>query len=293
LTDQGSLRFAEALTPAQKQQAVRQIFDTISADYDRMNDVESFRQHRRWKRALVQAVLAALASPSGAATGAASAEPAANAVASASGATAASAAIVPNATPGGPIILDVACGTGDIPLALAAAWPPQFPIAQIIGLDFSANMLLVAEQRAASRGATVLRPRFIAGDALALPLAADSADVVTISFGLRNLPEFGPALREMVRVLKPGGAFFCLEASYPTNPLVRPFFRLYFSRLMPWRAARLVGHQEQYQWLNDSTEAFLTKPELAALMRESGLVAVSYRSFLCGAAALHQGRKPL
>jgi len=94
-----------------------------------------------------------------------------------------------------------------------------------------------------------------------------------------------------VRVLRPGGLFVCLESSYPTNPLVRPFFRLYFAHLMPWIGRTFIDAPDEYRWLADSTEVFLTKDELAQLMERSGLGAVSYRSFMLGGAALHTGVK--
>jgi demethylmenaquinone methyltransferase/2-methoxy-6-polyprenyl-1,4-benzoquinol methylase len=251
--------------PETTQANVHQVFETISDDYDRMNDLESFGLHRGWKRTLVKAVLREN--------------------------------FLLDATFGGewPDILDVASGTGDIAIALAEA----LPSARIVGLDYSQKMLAVAERRAEKCAAKHADARpfgltnlsFLHGDAMNLPYPDNSIAAVTISFGLRNLPHFGQALVEFARVLKPGGSLFCLEASYPTNALIKPFFKLYFKYLMPRMASLVVGHKQQYQWLNDSTEAFLSKQELAKLMTDCGFDEATYRSFFFGVAALHQARK--
>lgn len=312
-----NLTESKARTPAEKRVFVHQVFESISGDYDKMNDVESFRMHRNWKKALVNAVvrnipgdpssalpteLASTVTPATPASPAASLASPAPAASPASLAPAASlASTVPPASPApavspappetpqvfSPVILDVATGTGDIAIALAAALPE----ATVTGIDFSANMLVIAHQRTVALQATTASPSFILGDALDLPYADASVDALTISFGLRNLPDYAAALREFYRVLKPGGYFYCLEASYPTSPLIKPFFKLYFKYIMPNLAALVVGHRQQYQWLNDSTEAFLSKTELADLIEACGFTEVTVKSFLFGAAALHQGHR--
>jgi demethylmenaquinone methyltransferase/2-methoxy-6-polyprenyl-1,4-benzoquinol methylase len=252
-----------------KEEFVYQTFQNISEEYDRMNDIESFRLHRRWKAELVRQTLEAWRVPGGAAT---------------------SGQDAPFATPR---VLDIACGTGDISFMLAEAESRP----RVVGLDFSENMLAVAQRRLDERtagGAGVPLPdvRFIHGSAMALPFEAESFDAATISFGLRNMPDYERVLREMLRVLRPAGKICCLEASYPTNPLIKPFFRIYFKHIMPAMGAAIAHHRAEYQWLNDSTEAFLGKDELAALMRDVGMADVGYRSFLFGSAAIHAGRKP-
>jgi len=200
-------------TPEEKRAFVHSVFETISDDYDKMNDIESFRMHRTWKRRLVEQVIESLSSV---------------------------ASLAPDTSP---TILDVASGTGDIAIALAAA----LPNAHVVGLDFSENMLAVARRRSESLSPEISRAEFIWGDALALPFADNSIDALTISFGLRNLPDYEAALREFSRVLRPGACFFCLEASYPTSPVIKPFFRLYFRHIMPLMASLVVGHRQQYQ----------------------------------------------
>jgi demethylmenaquinone methyltransferase/2-methoxy-6-polyprenyl-1,4-benzoquinol methylase len=182
-------------------------------------------------------------------------------------------------------ILDVASGTGDIALALAR----ELPKARIVATDFSCNMLTVAESRFEEAGASSVE--ISCQDAMHLSFPNESFDAVTISFGLRNMPDYRLVVEQMVRVLRPGGLFACLEASYPTNPLVRPFFHLYFSQLMPWIGRTFIHAPDEYRWLADSTEVFLTKDELAKLIEDCGLGAVHYRSFMLGGAALHTGIK--
>jgi demethylmenaquinone methyltransferase/2-methoxy-6-polyprenyl-1,4-benzoquinol methylase len=247
---------AEAVAPQQKEDWVYGTFQRISARYDLMNDLESFGLHRAWKRAVVRTVAAF--------------EPRPRAV------------------------LDVATGTGDIALALARALPE----ARVVGFDFSENMLDVARRRAAlgnGNGSAPTPPvglSFRQGNALDMPFDDNSFDAVTIAFGLRNMADYRRCIEEMARVLRPGGSLLCLEASYPTARLIRPAFRLYFRHVMPAMGALITGRPAEYRWLNDSTEAFLSKPELAKLMAQCGLIDVRYRNFALGAAALHQATKP-
>jgi demethylmenaquinone methyltransferase/2-methoxy-6-polyprenyl-1,4-benzoquinol methylase len=183
-------------------------------------------------------------------------------------------------------VLDVASGTGDIALALAT----DLPGAKVVGFDFSANMLEVARKRAdAQPGLTNIE--FLEGNALALPFEDATFDAASISFGLRNMADYRGTIEEMTRVLRPGGCFLCLEASYPTTPVIKQVFRLYFRHIMPLIGKLVTRKSAEYQWLNDSTEVFLSKPQLAELMEQCGLTKVSYHSFALGAAALHVGFK--
>lgn len=249
----------------EKSEYVHGVFSKISDSYDLMNDLESLGLHRLWKARLVKEL----------------------------------------SRPRPKRILDIACGTGDVAFALAETNPK----AEVVGLDFNESMLGVARRRAAvemplsfvvevdpERGKGVYaRPvtnlKLVAGNALDLPFAAESFDAVSISFGLRNMPDYGATLQEIYRVLKPGGSFHCLEASYPTNKLVKPPFRLYFKHWLPVLGKLVVGSSEEYSWLNTSTEAFLSKHELAQLMQQTGFKQVSYSSYLLGAAALHRSVK--
>ncbi|MCL1918984.1 MAG: demethylmenaquinone methyltransferase [Peptococcaceae bacterium] len=182
-------------------------------------------------------------------------------------------------------VLDICCGTGDIALRLAQ----ENPHATIHGLDFSENMLAAAEDR--KTGLDLNNVLFHHGNAMALPFEDQSFQCVTISFGLRNVPDYEQVLREMHRILEPEGTLYCLDSSYPDSPLVKPFFKVYFKFIMPAFASLFTRHKEEYKWLNDSTEQFLTKNELAHLMKKIGFQEIALRSYFLGSAALHRGKK--
>jgi demethylmenaquinone methyltransferase/2-methoxy-6-polyprenyl-1,4-benzoquinol methylase len=180
-------------------------------------------------------------------------------------------------------VLDVCCGTGDVSIAIARTMPG----AQVVGLDFSPEMLDVAGRRLEAAG--LKNVEFLQGNALALPFADGGFDCAVISFGLRNLSDYGRAVGELARVVRPGGGVFCLDSFYPQTPLVRPFYTFYFKYLVT-----LLGGQDgaQYRWLYTSTRKFLAPQALAELLAAKGLERCGYRTYLFGAAALHQGRKP-
>lgn len=183
-------------------------------------------------------------------------------------------------------ILDVASGTGDIALWIAK----RNPEAKIVASDFSENMLKVAQRRIDESGLGNITISH--QNAMSMNFEDDQFDCVVVSFALRNMPDYGQVITEMTRVLKPGGRFLCLDSSYPTNPIVKPLFKLYFKYIMPLLGRLFVDAPDEYQWLNDSTEAFLGKEDLASLMRQCGLDEVSYKSLSFGASALHSGTKP-
>ncbi|MCL2403323.1 MAG: ubiquinone/menaquinone biosynthesis methyltransferase [Coriobacteriia bacterium] len=182
-------------------------------------------------------------------------------------------------------VLDIASGTGDIAIVIAQ----ELPQTRIIASDFSPNMLEVARKRIATAGLS--NAEVDVQDATKLEYPSESFDVSCVSFGLRNMPDYSLTIREMVRVLRPGGMFFCLDSSYPTNPLIKPLFRLYFKYIMPLIGGMISRAPEEYRWLNDSTEVFLSKEELATLMKEGGLQDVGFKSFMFGGSALHFGTK--
>jgi demethylmenaquinone methyltransferase/2-methoxy-6-polyprenyl-1,4-benzoquinol methylase len=177
--------------------------------------------------------------------------------------------------------LDVACGTGDLALTLAEAGQ-----ARITGLDFCRPMLEVASKKAAERQRWI---PFIEADALRLPFAPETFDVVTIAFGLRNLASVEGGLRELFRVLKPGGKIAVLEFSSPVIPGFRALFQFYFSRVLPRIGGLVSGSRGAYEYLPDSVSRFPDQERLAELMREAGFVEVTYQNLTGGIAALHLG----
>jgi len=179
--------------------------------------------------------------------------------------------------------LDVACGTGDLALALASAGA-----ARVVGLDFCRPMLEIARRKAAGESR---RLPFVEGDALRLPFADESFDVVTIAFGLRNLAGVEEGLRELLRVLKAGGRVAVLEFSSPAVPGFRALFRFYFMRVLPRVGGLVSGSRGAYEYLPDSVSRFPDQERLAELMREAGFEEVEYRNLTGGIAALHTGTR--
>ncbi|WP_400256382.1 demethylmenaquinone methyltransferase [Candidatus Methanomassiliicoccus intestinalis] len=185
----------------------------------------------------------------------------------------------------GKCILDVCCGTGDLTVMLSKKDSSN----EVTGLDFSQNMLSVAKERVSKN--EIKNVELIQGNAMDLPFEDNRFDCAVISFGLRNVADYSKVISEMTRVIKKGGWVYCLEASYPDSKYIKPFFRLYFRYIMPRLAGLITGKQKEYEWLNESTELFLKKDELADLFKECGLANVSYKTYLLGSAALHKGQK--
>lgn len=181
------------------------------------------------------------------------------------------------------MILDVCCGTGDITERIARMSPGTL----CVGLDFSQEMLDVARER--TQG--LENVQLIEGNAMDLPFDDDVFDAAVISFGLRNTPDYERVLREMARVVRPGGVVACLDASVPDNGLIQPFYQFYYKNIM----TALGGgkdKREEYEWLYQSTQDFLRKNELEGLFGAVGLEYVVVREFMFGAAALHVGVVP-
>ena len=180
-------------------------------------------------------------------------------------------------------VLDVACGTGDLSLALAGAGASR-----VVGLDFCRPMLEIARRKAAGESRAV---PFVEGDALRLPFADETFDAVTIAFGLRNLAGVREGLRELRRVLRPGGRLAVLEFSSPVVPGFRALFRFYFTRVLPRVGGLVSGSRGAYEYLPDSVTRFPDQGRLAELMREAGFEGVGYRNLTGGIAALHTGAR--
>lgn len=173
-------------------------------------------------------------------------------------------------------VLDACCGTGD--LAVAA----ERRGGRVVGLDFSPRML----ERARGKSGTI---EWVQGDALALPFPEAEFDSATVGFGVRNLEDLEGGLRELARVLKPGGKVAVLEITRPRG-ILRPFFRLWFDVLVPL-AGRVLPGGEAYTYLPASVRRFPGPEDLSALIRRAGFETVRYRLLGGGTVALHTGVK--
>jgi len=195
-------------------------------------------------------------------------------------------AVAATALPPEGILLDVCTGTAD--LALEAA--RQFPDARIVGVDFSRPMIALGAAKIGGARLTD-RVRLEVAQAEALPFADGSFDAVTVAFGLRNLPDRLRGLREMCRVLRPGGRAVILEFTTPPGALLRRAYLWYFHRVLP-RIGRLVsGHPLAYSYLPASVADFPSPEGLAGWMRDVGLHDVSYCLLTGGIVAIHVGVK--
>jgi demethylmenaquinone methyltransferase/2-methoxy-6-polyprenyl-1,4-benzoquinol methylase len=233
---------------ADKQAMVDDVFHSVAPRYDLMNDLMSGGLHRAWKDVLVTAVNAP--------------------------------------RDGRPFsVLDVAGGTGDIALRLAA---DSGAGTRITVCDINPDMLTLGRERAAERGFDNV-VTFKQGNAEELPFADRSFDAVTIAFGIRNVPRIDAALREAYRVLKLGGHFLCLEFSSVDVPGLDALYNLYSFNVIPALGRAVTGDAEAYRYLVESIRRFPRPEAFAAVMREAGFARVTYRQLSGGIVALHSG----
>jgi demethylmenaquinone methyltransferase/2-methoxy-6-polyprenyl-1,4-benzoquinol methylase len=180
--------------------------------------------------------------------------------------------------------LDVATGTGDLALELAGRVGPE---GQVLGVDFSERMLELA--RAKSRDQRAL-PDFRWANALSLPFADGEFAAATVGFGARNFADLEQGVREMTRVVRPGGRVVILEITTPQRPPLSTFFRLWFDRVVP-TLGRMAGDAQAYSYLPNSVRRFPGPDELAAVMDRSGLGRIRYVLTAGGIIALHVGTR--
>lgn len=188
-------------------------------------------------------------------------------------------------------VVDVACGTGDLSLAMGDAGP-----AQVLGVDFTHQMLTVAAQKQRLWRGRKLQPtppvHFADGDAMRLPLHDGSADVLSIAFGIRNVADPLAALREFNRVLRPGGRLCILEFSIPTGRLLRAAYMFYFRHIMP-RTATLIARDRSgaYRYLPQSVNTFLSRQQMVKMMDQAGFERVSQHPLTFGIAVAYLGHR--
>lgn len=179
-------------------------------------------------------------------------------------------------------ILDLAAGTGASSVALARSG------AEVVAADFSKGM--IAEGR--RRHAGIPNLTFAEADATDLPFADDEFDTVTMSFGLRNVNDPRKALRELLRVTKPGGRLVVCEFSHPPGKTFNGLYRFYNARILPVVAKTVSSNAEAYDYLNESIRDWPDQRRLSVWIREAGWTDVAYRNLSMGIVALHRATKP-
>lgn len=227
-----------------KEEKVHKVFEKISDDYDKMNSVISFNQHKKWRDDIM----------------------------------------IQMAVEKGAKALDVCCGTADWTITLAKAAGPE---GHVTGLDFSEKMLEAGKPKVAQFPTIDL----MHGNAMDLPFEDNTFDYVTIGFGLRNVPNYETVLKELYRVVKPGGMVACLDTSHPEIPVYKQAFRFYFKVIMPFLGKIFAKSYQEYSWLQESTDHFPGMKKLAQMFVDAGFEKVSYKSYSGGAAAGHIGIK--
>jgi demethylmenaquinone methyltransferase/2-methoxy-6-polyprenyl-1,4-benzoquinol methylase len=181
----------------------------------------------------------------------------------------------------GSTLLDLAGGTGDVANLLAVDHR-----CQVIVCDPSLQMMQIGRPRCARN---IL---WLAGTAEAIPLANGCTDTVVIAFGIRNVTQIESALAEILRVLKPGGRFYCLEFSRPAAP-IRPLYQWYSKMIIPRLGAWVSGNRAAYQYLIESIRDFPEQDELASIIEQAGFANTRYQNLSFGIACLHTASRPM
>lgn len=179
--------------------------------------------------------------------------------------------------------LDACAGTMDLAAELAGR--PGFE-GTVLAADFALPMLEAGRRKI--RSLPVLET---AADALRLPHGSGTFQGVIVGFGVRNFADLDAGLRELTRVLQPGGRLVILELSTPAWPPLRGLYNLYFTRVLPWIGRRVSGHHTAYRYLPGSVGVFPGPEELATRMRDAGLTDVRFRRLMAGIAAIHEGAR--
>jgi demethylmenaquinone methyltransferase / 2-methoxy-6-polyprenyl-1,4-benzoquinol methylase len=250
MTANGGRAASSAAPGTLEEPQVRAMFDRIARVYDRMNSVMTAGLHHRWRTRAADL-----------------------------------AAVAP-----GDRVLDVACGTGDLALELARRVGPD---GEVVGCDFSERMLELA--RAKAQEASRSRPpaprpplRFEWANALELPYGDGEFAAATVGFGARNFADLDRGLRELARVVRPGGRVVVLEITTPARPPLSTFYRVWFDRVVP-ALGRLAGDPDAYAYLPSSVRRFPAPEPLAARMSACGLQHVRYVLTAGGIIAIHAG----
>ncbi len=185
---------------------------------------------------------------------------------------------------GGRQALDICCGTGDISQRLSKILGEQ---GLTVGLDFSEGMLEIAQSR--NQGSDI---KFIKGDALTLPFRSNSFDAVTVGYGLRNLSDINAGLREVIRVLKPGGLFLCLDMGKIRIPIIKQLFHLYFFHIVPIIGKMIYPGEDLFDYLPKSSVDYPSQEKLAGKLQDIGFEEVKFFLLFLGGNVIHYAEKP-
>lgn len=233
------------------------MFDSIAGDYDSLNHILSLDVDKIWRRRALKRIVDAPA----------------------------------------PVrVLDLACGTGDFSIAIAkAVGEPSRTTSSatgshVTGVDLSEGMLAVMREKVGKAGLADMIS-IEEGDGEALRFPDNTFDRVTIAFGIRNFENREKGLREMLRVLKPGGRLVILELSRPENKVIRWFYDLYFLHILPKIGGKVSGDKAAYAYLPTSVAAFPGKKAFMATMRKAGFRAVTHKAFTLGICRMYTGEK--
>jgi ubiquinone biosynthesis O-methyltransferase len=185
-------------------------------------------------------------------------------------------------------VLDVCGGTGDLSVLSDRIVRRR---GQVVLYDINRRMMTAGRRKGTNRAARK-RIRYVQGDAEQIAFPAHTFDVVMVGFAIRNITHMKQAFREMVRVLKPGGTFLCLEFSKPVSPMFRRLYDLYSFKMMPILGGVAAGDKRAYTYLPETIRTVLLPEEFAQIFRETGLTRIRYRRFTNGIAVAHTGIKP-
>lgn len=234
-----------AVPESEKEEDVKEVFESVAKRYDLMNDVLSFGLHRVWKRTCV----------------------------SLSGATE------------GQKVLDIASGTCDMAIRFGEVVGKS---GEVWATDINHEMIKEGTKRLKAVGC---KAHVAICDCEALPFEDNYFDIAVVSFGLRNMTHKDRALKEMMRVVRPGGRVVVLEFSRCWK-IFKPFYDLYSFKLMPWLGQKIAGDAESYRYLAESIRMHPDQETLAGIMEEVGLDRVTWKNMTFGVCALHIGLKP-
>lgn len=230
-----------------KKEKIQAMFDGIAPSYDKLNHVMSLNVDKLWRKHALREIV--------------------------------------DGTP--QQILDVACGTGDSTIAIAAAAGAG---SRVIGADISEGMMALVMEKAAHEGVHD-RIRLQVADGENLPYEEGTFHRVTCAFGIRNFEHKEKGLQEFYRVLRPGGKAVILELSVPRNKTVRWFYDLYFMHILPWIGGLISGNKAAYEYLPASVHAFPSPQAFCGMMTEAGFTNVRHKAFTLGLCRMYVGEK--